>query len=53
MKRLSIYVITMVLTCAVAAVLARVAAHRPHFVATSGAMARLIPPSNLRSINPP
>ena len=32
MRRLSIYVITMVLTCAVAAVVARVAAHQPHFV---------------------
>lgn len=31
MKRLSIYVFTIVLMCAAAAVLARVAAHQPHF----------------------
>src|SRR5438034_11095479 len=31
-KRLSIYVFTIVLTCAVAVVLARVAAHHSHFV---------------------
>ena len=32
MKRLSIYVFTIVLTCAVTAVLARVAAHQHHFI---------------------